>query len=500
MFDWAATRRSCRPRRPRRPHLLALLALPCALLLVASSARAQQGKILDQQVDAAGEGYTVVKLWGNHYQMGYAQGQLLAAEIVQGVQEVQKTLGALYLVARSGMAGTLWPAKGIESELDGMVAGVKAKLPGAQLDKLDLKVINTYGDWAYTFACRSHSAWGKWVSGTTRTLSTRRLDYSVPTTLKSVRHHVLVARDPTDAKVRWVNLAWPGYVVSVTGVNEFGTLASLHDYQSKMTVGPYLPRTVAVRHALTLVEGKPVTQHLDAVWQELSKTPILTSTFINYYVPEGLGGVLTCLTAKPCSKLRKPMVAYFGGEVLLTTNQETDGKTKPPDDSFMHAYYQKGGKKTLADHYNLMGHNGMHLLSVAYRKVGDMTIWFEGEKTQGVTPKITLEFKQLFANTPAAPDGGTPPPPADGGSPGADTGTPVADAAAPGLEAGAPADGGASKADASVAVDASADSSGSPAPSDDGGCVIAVAGDMHASTTLALLGLLALFALRRRAR
>ena len=206
----------------------AVLSTALGLLLAAPGpCPAQQGKVIQQQLDSNGEGYTVLKVWGTDYQMGYAQGHLLAKPIVQGVQEVKKTLGLLYGLARTHMQSAVWVPAGIDQELDGMVAGIKARLPGAQVDKLDLKVSNTYGDWAYTMACRSHSAWGTFVKAPTRTLSTRRLDFSVPAALQSVKHHVLVARHPSGGAPRWVNLAWPGYVTTITGVNEYGTLNSV---------------------------------------------------------------------------------------------------------------------------------------------------------------------------------------------------------------------------------------------------------------------------------
>ncbi|MBW2690321.1 MAG: hypothetical protein JRC99_10380, partial [Deltaproteobacteria bacterium] len=48
------------------------------------------------------------------------------------------------------MAVSVWKPPEIEDELDGMVASLAVTHPSAAIDKLDLKVINTYGDWFRT--------------------------------------------------------------------------------------------------------------------------------------------------------------------------------------------------------------------------------------------------------------------------------------------------------------------------------------------------------------
>jgi hypothetical protein len=375
-----------------------------AASLLAAQAWAQQGKIISQSLDASGEGITVMKVWGTHHEMGYAQGNLLAKEIVKFLQEVKQLEGAQYVLLRPLVQATVWKPAELEQELDGMLAGIKAADPTAAIDKVDLKVVNIWGDWINPMACRSHSAWGSFVTGTTKTLSTRRLDYELPKEITQIRHHVLLAREPSDGSVRWVNLFWPGGVTAVTGVNEYGTLGSLHDYQSKFKWGAHMPRMVAVRHALTLVKGLPLDQHLDAVWNELTKYTMMTSTFINYYVPKGHGGVLTCMAGEKCSKKRSPQSDFHGGEVLITANTETDGHTCPSDGTFMDDYYNKGKPKTFADHYGLMGHSGMHLLSLDYRGRGDMTLYVEGRLSSGVTQTQKLEWSSLFSGAPSVQD------------------------------------------------------------------------------------------------
>jgi MYXO-CTERM domain-containing protein len=447
--------------------------------LVATQSWAVKGKIIAQNVDKSGQGYTIMKVWGTHKEMGFAHGKLLAPHVIAGVQQVKAFMGVQFNLLRMGLATSVWKPDALEQELDGIVEGVKAFDPKADIDKMDLKIINTFGDWINA-GCRSHSAWGSWVKPPVKTLSTRRLDYEgmVPKSITAARHHVLIARAPSDGSIHWVNLGAPGWVTTVTGVNEYGTLSSLHDYQSYFKIGAYMPRMVAVRFVLTAPKGKPLDQHLDTAWTELTKYSIMTGTFINYYVPEGHGGVFTCPAGQKCNKKRTPQPEFHKGEVLVTANTETDGKTTPSDDKFMDGYYKKGGTKTLADHYGLMGHVGFHLLSVAYRGKGDMTIWFEGELTSGsTTPTQKVEWKDLFASMQAT-----------------DSGTEPTDSGATAKDSGATqADGGSQTPDAGTA----ADSGKSGGNGDDGGCAISPA---RGPAALGLLGLLLVVVLGLRSR
>lgn len=382
----------------RQMRLLLGLGLAAALLSTTRSA-AQNGLIVDQQLDPAGRGYTVLRLWGSDYQMGYAQGELLADPIVAGMQQIREFLGGYYDQVRSIMADALWMPPGLEDEICGMVAALADTHPDANIDALDIKVANTAGEWLY--GCRSHICWGRYVAPPIRTLATRRLDF--PTVFPMLTHHVLCARDPDGAQPRWVNLAWPGIVTAVTGVNEFGTIVSLHDYQCDTDFAPgRMPRMVACRYALTFIPGPDVSTHLEAIWQELRCYELMTGSFLNYYAPEGFGGVLVCHPYRSGPDFyyyRPPREEWHHGEAMITTNMWTDGTRTPPDEDFgADAYYDDETPKTLESHWNLLARsgNGLHQMSVAYRSRQDLTIWADGRLDPGRTPRLEWEWRDLF--------------------------------------------------------------------------------------------------------
>ncbi len=374
-------------------------------LLLAGVAAAQNGVILDQQLDANDRGYTVLRIWGSHYEMGYAQASLLGDYIVTGVDEIKALAGEPdYSSLRLLMSVAIWKPPEIEDELDGMVASLAVTHPSAAIDKLDLKVVNTQGDFSY--ACRSHICWGRYVTAPIKTLATRRLDFGSPTPTSN--HHVLAARDPNDGSPRWVNLAWPGAVASGTGVNEFGTLVSLHDYDSigaDLSAGR-MPRSVVARYALTFATGGDLSTHLTDVFAELQGDEIMTGGFFNYYAPEGHGGVMTAdpYQAGPdFYHLRVPQGVWHHGEAMITTNRQTDGTTTPGDEDFgADDYYDDESPKTLESHWDLLASGGgdkLHVMSVAYRGRGDMTIWADGRIDPphgGRTPRLEWEWSELF--------------------------------------------------------------------------------------------------------
>lgn len=364
-----------------------------------------KGIILEQELDIHDKGYTVLRVWGSHYEIGYAHASLLGNSIVKGVAQFKQVIGANYGKFRNLMAVAVWQPPEIEDEFDGMVASLAASHPSAGIDELDLKVINTVGDWGS--ACRSHICWGRYVEEPVRTLATRRMDYRSPVPLAN--HHVLCAWDPDDGSPAWVSLGWPGYVTVATAVNEFGTLVSLHDYNTYIKdLSPgRMSRMVAARLALLLPTDPDLSTHLPDVFTELQGYEIMTHGFVNYFTPDGYGGVMTAnpnAAGPDFYHLRVPQAGWHHGEAMITTNMWTDGTFTPPDEDFgADAYYEDESPKTLASHWDLLVVEqddpllSLHLFSVAYRGRGDMTLWADGRLDNvGRTPRLEWEWDELF--------------------------------------------------------------------------------------------------------
>jgi len=385
----------------RRTTKKPLFILVILVLLVArpSALRAQNGVILEQELDGAGRGYTVMRLWGTDYEMGYANALLMGDYIVQGVNQTEAYINqyGLYNYVRGIMADAIWMPPGIEDEFDGVVDCLAVTHPAEDIDELDLKVAATVGDWLY--GCRSHICWGRYVADPIKTLATRRLDFS--TLFPSMNHHVLCARAPSDGSPSYVNLGWPGIPTAANGVNEFGTIVSLHDYNcSTDSAAGRMSRMVACRYALTFADAPDVSTHVDAVFAELQNYELMTGSFFNYYAPEGFGGVITGNPYRSGSDfydLRKPRGVWHHGEAMITTNAWTDGTYTPSDENFgADAYYDDESPKTQESHWNLLAAGSLQQLSIAYRARRGMTIWADGRLNAGRTPRLEWEWTQLF--------------------------------------------------------------------------------------------------------
>jgi hypothetical protein len=386
------------------PKIVFVLFLLCSF----SFGQTVKGEIVQQHVDAGGNGYSLVKVWGTYTEMGHAHGYLLADVINVEIASLKKLLGVGYAPIKKQVAGSVFPVDATE-EINGIISGILAKTPSSTVDAGDLKVLNTYVDWGYTRGCRSHSCWGSYVSAPVKTLSTRRADYSgaqIAQLLGSV-HFMLCAYLPSlTGKIQWFNFGIPGIVISGTGVNEYGTMVSVHDGPGSgdgpPSVDKVLTRSVATRLMMT-ADNLPndISKHVDLVYSALQPYKAWTGSFLNYYVPEGHAGVISCEPTQGFNDLRKPKTDYFGGEVIVTSNTQTNGHSTPSDFPEIDAYYNGAKPKALPNHWGILDvvtiDDGAQLMSVEYRNRGDMTIWCRGRLlATKTTPKIVVEWSNLF--------------------------------------------------------------------------------------------------------
>ncbi|HOX36874.1 MAG TPA: FG-GAP-like repeat-containing protein [Candidatus Brocadiia bacterium] len=356
------------------------------------------GFIYEEQVDAQSYGYTVLVCWGDPLERGFAQGYYKAEEIEETFYELLAIAltyeGVTYEVIRSVPAQVDWGTSDLGMELQGLYYGLKAAKPDTALDLIDIQAMNLVGD-VLGLACRSHSCWGDFVDGTTKTLSTRRLDY--PDFSNSQYRHLITASFPESGCSR-INVTFPGCATVATGLNQYGTQVSVHNYYPEITypeIGS-LPRSIASHMLLTSPNDGDYTHHLADGYTSLQPYEATVPSFINYFAPDGSGGVITCDQITGYSDVRVPQPSYFNGDVLITTNEYTDGTYTPYGGEFLADYYAAGGIKTLQSHWDVTGQSWQRF-SVAYRGENDMTMWFDGQLQTGYTPKVVLEYSDLQA-------------------------------------------------------------------------------------------------------
>jgi len=152
-----------------------------------------------------------------------------------------------------------------------------------------------------------------------------------------------------------------------------------------------------------------VSLQVDDIFDALKAYQVWTGGFINYYAPEGNAGVFSLSASQGFFDLRKPVYSYYGGDVIVTSNQYTYGSSTPSDfqshSEDIDAYYSNTAPKTLASHWGFLDKVGTSLgaqqMSVEYRGHEDMTIWVRGRLFDtATTPIIKLEWSELFSVSP----------------------------------------------------------------------------------------------------
>jgi len=392
--------------------------LPLYFLAAPLALHAANGQILSDDRDAQGNGYVVARVWGTYEEMGFAVGQLFAQDIMRNKTIFLNLLGATaWNAIRADIATKVFPPMGdIDAEITGTIAGVKSVIPAASLDRADLLTLSSAGDWLYSIQCRSHSVWGNRAAAPFTTISSRRADAAFSVDFVTFNTYLVLAYDPSDrSKPRWVNFSSPGGHLTVnTAVNEFGTLGAVHDFNSTpagATGSNVMTRHAAVRYILTMPLPDDMSQHRALAFSAVQPYRAYIGAFLNYFVPDGNGGVINASRGQGYYSMRPPRASFFSGQVLMTSNADTDGTTVPSGAEFLGSYYNNGqNPKTMQSHWDVLrdddGFGGRDLLrvTVGVRGRNDMTLWFQGETRAFNSPakKLALEWSALFPGGPPA--------------------------------------------------------------------------------------------------
>lgn len=187
---------------------------------------------------------TVVKVWGNHYERGYAYAYLMADEI--------KDVYENYIIPAFGsylpMAKLLLSVDDhlridsiYRSEAQGMIQGITdAAVIMSGVDYLDILVANTFLDLENISAkfpgmnmrnaCSSLISWGTATQGTSlngNSILTRHMDWSNDMTL--IENQVLVVHFPSDSGEQpWLLIGFAGQMSVLSGLNDSGVGVMQH--------------------------------------------------------------------------------------------------------------------------------------------------------------------------------------------------------------------------------------------------------------------------------
>lgn len=215
------------------------------------------------------EGQRVLTLWGTPRERGFAHGYLLAESIVRGIEhDFERVLKPLIPTYESIIRRGVVPKFAFEprelEELEGLYEGLKAKLPpeqrvvkglGREFDLVDIKALNTFGDW-YGLGCSSLAVWGDRTKDGAPLVG-RNFDF--PGFFLLIEHQYVVVRAPEGEALGQVGVAYPGSIGVMTGMNEAGVFLAVHDVRIKPTLDkamrPNVPRLLAARRILEQASG-----------------------------------------------------------------------------------------------------------------------------------------------------------------------------------------------------------------------------------------------------
>jgi len=206
------------------------------------------------------KGLPVLRLSGTAEERGFAHGYLVGPQIIDFfefyiienmVASVEKYEQVYYPFFQSGIR----LPDGLGRELDAVVEGMRAagtdmrvELLGREFDRTDLLAINAYIERRAAVPvepvgeeCSQFALWGERTLGSELEgglIAGRNMDGEIDIRKVTVSHFLVFAVEPSEpGRRRWVSTMWPGFVGTLSGVNEDG-LYSMED------AGPSAPGPV----------------------------------------------------------------------------------------------------------------------------------------------------------------------------------------------------------------------------------------------------------------
>ncbi len=243
------------------------LLLPLLLLPVPASAAEPAPPAVTGTYVVSGP-LPVLTLWGTPRERGFAHGYLLAESILRGADDglalVTKRVPGVYDAQLRPLMKTAFVFTAAEEEeMAGLLMGIAARLPaekrtlpalGRELDVIDVKALNTFGDW-YSLGCSSAAVWGA-RSPDGKAAAVRNFDF-IAMDIAAAGQHVRVSAPGPDGARGWVGVSYPGTIGVVTGMNAEGLFAAIHDVgvlpEMKDFLQPNVPRLIAMRRILEQV-------------------------------------------------------------------------------------------------------------------------------------------------------------------------------------------------------------------------------------------------------
>ncbi|NOY37498.1 MAG: DUF2141 domain-containing protein [Chlorobi bacterium] len=189
-------------------------------------------------------GLPVLQLWGTAQERGFAHGYLAGRQIIDFfefyvLEDSWRSPKRYETVFVPFLENRLAPPHEFLAECDAVMNGMKAagtnmyvRLLGRDFTRTDLLAVNAYierraaSPGPAPSSCTQFAFWGERTKGTSVNgglIAARNMDGECDVRKVTVSHFLLFAVDPAEpGHKRWVSAMWPGFVGTISGVNEEG--------------------------------------------------------------------------------------------------------------------------------------------------------------------------------------------------------------------------------------------------------------------------------------
>lgn len=226
----------------------------------------------------------IIKVWGNHYERGYAMGYLLGSQIAEIYSDyVAPQFGSNLALAKLMIQQGLFDIDSVFiSEAQGTINGITdAGYNSLGLDYLDVLVGNCFLDFQNISSfknlkikspgCSSLISWGDATSGSElsgKSIITRHLDWSTDPSV--INNQAIIVHFPSDpGEQPWLLVGFCGQMGVLSGVNQSGLGVFQHSMSDSYAPGTstmhYEPVWLCLRRALeqTDINNDGVSNTLD---------------------------------------------------------------------------------------------------------------------------------------------------------------------------------------------------------------------------------------------
>jgi len=225
------------------------------------------------------DGKKILKVWGSHYERGYATGYLLGDKIKEISENyfIYVFFGGnsyLYENTRTYFLDNFQIEEKYISETEGIIDGMIeadivlfSDILGRDIDSNDILLSNAIVDLSalgelnsnYEFGCSSLSSWGEntildpELSG--ELVITRNMDWTPHPAL--LNNHLMVVQFPSETdEINWLSFTFPGFIGGLSSINENGLCAFMNmgNHNEHPSVFTYYPILLSIRNGIEIYD------------------------------------------------------------------------------------------------------------------------------------------------------------------------------------------------------------------------------------------------------